>query len=299
MNDFKGHSLKAWFFATRPWSFPASAMPVVVTLAYLQWMGCEVNWLVGLWTLVNIVLFHAAANTWSDYFDFKKGVDRKDTIGGVSLTSGEFLPKEIFSLATGLLVVSVLSGVALVACTGLTTLYLGLAGSALILLYPFLKYNALGDVDIFLTFSLLPILGTSFVATGFFYLQVMWLTIPVGLITVGILHINNTRDIEHDRRAGINTFAMLAGRRMSVLLYCFQMIFPFIWVVASAVKGLFPWWSLLVFLAIVPAIGNIRKAVSYFEGGAKALTGADELTAKLQLVFSLLLSLSFFVASLF
>ena len=183
----KEHSLKAWFFATRPWSFPASAMPVVVTLAYLHWLGCEVNWLVGLWTLVNIILFHAAANTWSDYFDFKKGVDREDTIGGVSLTSGEFVPKEIFSLATGLLAVSVLSGFALVAYTGLTTLYLGLAGLALILLYPFLKYNALGDVDIFLTFSLLPILGTSYVATGYFYLQVMWLTIPVGLITVGIL----------------------------------------------------------------------------------------------------------------
>ena len=34
----KKHSLKDWMIAVRPWSFPASSMPVVVTLAYLYWM---------------------------------------------------------------------------------------------------------------------------------------------------------------------------------------------------------------------------------------------------------------------
>ena len=29
----KKHSLKDWMIAVRPWSFPASSMPVVVTLA--------------------------------------------------------------------------------------------------------------------------------------------------------------------------------------------------------------------------------------------------------------------------
>lgn len=285
--------------ATRPWSYPASAMPVIVTLAYLRWMRCEVDWLAGVWTLVTVVLFHAAANTWSDYFDFKKGVDREDTIGGVSLTSGAFSPKEIMGLAIFLLALAVVMGLALVAYTGMPSLWLGLAGCALIVLYPFLKYNALGDVDIFITFSLLPILGTSFAATGFFYLQLMWLTVPVGLITVGILHINNTRDIEHDRRAGISTFAMLAGRRMSVLLYCFEVLFPFVWVVVNVFYGFFPLWSLLVLPALIPAVGNARKSVGYLSGGAQALTGVDEATAKLQLMFSLLLSVSLIIASLF
>lgn len=29
------HSFKDWMIAVRPWSFPASAMPVAVTLGYL------------------------------------------------------------------------------------------------------------------------------------------------------------------------------------------------------------------------------------------------------------------------
>ncbi len=293
-----GHSFKDWFIATRPWSYPASSMPVLVTLLYLYWMGEKVDWTIGIWTLVNIILFHAAANTWSDYFDFKRGVDREDTIGGTSITSGQFQAKEIKGLATWLLAISVTAGVGLMICTGLPTLYLGIAGSVLILLYPWLKYHALGDVDIFLTFSLLPILGTSFVATGEFVPEVLWLTLPVGLITVGILHANNSRDIEHDKRAGINTFAMLAGKKASAYIYCIEVLLPFIWVTICTAFGIFPWWSLIVVVALKPAMENARKAMEFPGKGMEALTGVDEMTAKLQLMFSLLMTVSFLIDKL-
>ena len=293
------HSVKDWFIATRPWSFPASAMPVLVTLFFLHWLGYGVNWGIGVWALLNIVAFHAAANTWSDYFDYKKGVDREDTIGGMSITSGLFTAGEIRKLSLSLMAVSVLSGLAMLLVTGLPTRYLGLIGCLFIVMYPWLKYHALGDIDIFITYSLLPILGTSYVATGVFYLDVMWLTIPIGLITVGILHINNTRDIEQDRRAGIMTFAMAVGRRMSVLIYWIELFFPFVWVVMCVCKGLFPVCTLLVAPALVPAWGCAVKAFKFPKEGMSAVVGADEQTAKLQLVFSVLLALSFLIASFF
>lgn len=294
----KRHTLKDWFLATRPWSFPASSMPVAVTLAFLYWRGFEVNWPVGLWTLLSVILFHAAGNTWSDYSDFKRGVDREDTIGGMSITSGEFLPSEIKCLSMLLLAVAAVSGLSLMLATGLPTLYLGLAGIALTMMYPFLKYHALGDVDIFLTYSLLPVLGTSYVATGAFVMDALWLVLPIGLITVGILHINNTRDIEHDKRAGIHTFAMLAGKRESAFIYCMEVTLPFVWVVGCVIYGSMPLWSLIVLLALKPAIDNSRKAFMFPKEGMKAVIGVDEATAKLQLMFSLLLVVSFFVASL-
>lgn len=71
----KKHSFGQWLVAVRPWSFPASAMPVAVTLAYLLWRGEAIDWLAGVWAFVNIVVFHAAGNVWSDYFDFRKGVE--------------------------------------------------------------------------------------------------------------------------------------------------------------------------------------------------------------------------------
>ena len=95
------HSLGQWFFAVRPWSFPASAMPILVTLAYLFWTGADMNWGYGVWALVNMVLFHVAGNVWSDYHDFKKSVDREDTTGATTLTTGMFQPNEIRNLAIG------------------------------------------------------------------------------------------------------------------------------------------------------------------------------------------------------
>lgn len=291
----KRHSFKDWLLATRPWSFPASSMPVLVTLAFLQWSGLGVNWPLGLWALVNVVLFHAAGNTWSDYYDYKCGVDREDTIGGLSIVSGQFTPAEIKQLATWLLVAAVLSGIALLFLTGLPVLCFGLAACVLTIFYPWFKYHALGDVDIFLTYSLLPVLGTSYVGVGCFYTPVLWLVLPIGLITVGILHINNTRDADQDKRAGIHTLAMYLGRRVSLYVYVLEMLLPFAWVVFAVCCGAFPLWSLVALLALLPAMDNSRKVLRFHKEGANALAGVDEATAKLQLVFSLLLTASMFI----
>ena len=297
MENKKKHSFKDWVLATRPWSFPASAMPVLVTLAYLNWCDYKVDWIAGVWALLNIVIFHAAANTWSDYFDYKRGVDREDAIGGMSIVSGEFQAGEIKWLAACLLSVAVAVGVNLMYYAGLPVLYFGLAGCALILLYPWLKYHALGDLDIFLTYSVLPILGTSYVATGDLRTESIWLMLPIGLITVGILHVNNARDIEQDSRAGIKTFAMLIGKRASVVFYIAELMLPFVCILVAAICGAMPWWALVVVLALKPAIDNCRAMAKLPTEGMKALVGVDEKTAQLQLMFSLLLSISLFVTA--
>lgn len=291
------HSFKAWLVAARPWSFPASAMPVLVTIAYLNWLGYKVDWAIGLWALVNIIVFHAAGNTWSDYFDYKRGVDREDAIGGMSIVSGEFKPCEIKRLAVWLLLVAVAMGVGLMLLAGLPILYFGFAGCALILLYPWLKYHALGDADIFLTYSVLPILGTSFAVTGYLHREVLWLMLPIGLITVGILHINNARDIEQDKRAGIHTFAMLMGKRVSEIIYVLELLLPFVIVAVACIFGAMPWWSLVVLVAMKPALDNCRAALRLTDEGMKAVAGLDEKTAQLQLIFSMLLTVSLFVSA--
>ena len=298
MEDRKKHSFKAWVLATRPWSFPASAMPVLVTLVYLGWCGYAIDWMSGIWALLNIVVFHAAGNTWSDYFDYKRGVDREDTIGGMSIVSGEFQACEIKRLAWCLLSVAVVAGVLLMLHVGLPVLYFGLAGCVLILLYPWLKYHALGDLDIFLTYSVLPILGTSYVVTGDLRTESIWLMLPIGLITVGILHVNNARDIEQDSRAGIKTFAMLIGKKASVYFYLVELLLPFVCILVAAICGAMPWWSLVVVIALKPALDNCRAMLRFPTEGMKALIGIDEKTAQLQLMFSLLLSISLFVAAI-
>lgn len=290
------HTFGEWMIAVRPWSFPASAMPVITATAYLFWKGAEINWLFALWALLNIVIFHAAGNTWSDYFDFRKKVDAGDTFGAKTLTTGMFTENEIFRLSLGLTLVAAAGGVGLLLLTGLPLLWIGLGGMFCTLLYPFLKYNALGDLVILLAYAFLPTIGTSFVTTGAIDWSVLLLALPVGLITDGILHSNNTRDAMTDKRAGIKTMAMALGSKASAILYGFEVIFPFIWVGVLSIIGFFPLTTIIIFLTLVVAIGCAQTMMKSLNGDLKIIADLDVRTANLQLMFSALLTIAFVVA---
>ena len=282
--------------AVRPWSFPASAMPVIVTTAFLFWKGYEINWGFAVWALLNIIVFHAAGNTWSDYFDFKKKVDADDTFGAKTLTTGMFQPEEIKKLALGLTAVAVAGGIALLALTGLPLLWIGIGGVLCTLLYPMLKYNALGDLDILLAYAFLPTLGTSFVVTGAVVPSVLLIALPLGLITDGILHSNNTRDMHTDSRAGIKTMAMSLGAKSSAVLYGFEMLFPFVWIGVCSIAGFMPIATVIAFMTLPVAIACAQTMKNSVEGGLQMIADLDVRTANLQLFFSLLLTVAFVAA---
>ena len=289
--------MKEWIIAVRPWSTPASAMPIIATLAFLFWKGAEINWIYGVWALAGMILFHYAGNVWSDWFDYRKKVDADDTFGAKTLTTGMFTPKEIMGLATGFLVTAVLCGLGLAYMTGLPLLWIGLAGAVCTVLYPLLKYNALGDFDILLTFAFLPTIGTSYAATGAIDWNVLLIALPVGLITDGILHCNNTRDIATDKRAGINTMAMWLGTKAAARLYAFEMVFPYIWVGICSIIGLLPLHTIIIFLTLPIALAcasTMKKSIG--QETSMLLGDLDVRTANLQMMFSVLLSISFVVA---
>ena len=285
----KKHTFKDWVLATRPWSFPASAMPVIVTIAWTWAQGINVNWWFALWALVNIIIVHAAGNVWSDIADYRSGVDADDTFGVRALVDGQFSVEEFRRLSLILNCIAIVGGLALVCLTGWPLLLIGVIGIALSLCYPRLKYMALGDVVIALCYALLPMTGTSFVVSGSIHWHVLWLAVPVGLITVAILHANNVRDIETDQRAGIQTFPLLTGRSFGAKLYAFEVLFPFLWLFGLMAFRIEPWWLLSACVALPVAFKNARTMLDYEQGGKESYANLDERTAQLQLMFSLLI----------
>jgi len=296
------HSVREWFVATRYWSFVVSAMPVIVTFAFL----CSRNMLLnGASSIINfvlalfgVVILHAAGNVLSDYYDFKRGVDNEDAFAVPNLVFHKFEPKEYLRFSLVLFVVGCAFGIALVFRTGLDLLIIGVVGVLLTLSYSFLKFRALGDLDIFLIFSVLEIIGTSYILCGQVVTSALCLALPIGIITVAVLHANNTLDIESDGKAGIKTFAMTIGGSASSKLYIAYMILPFIFIAVSVIAGLLTPWSLICLLAAVPASKNLRAAAEYPVKGIGAMMGLDQATAKVQLVFSGLLALGLFVSVL-
>ena len=292
------HTFKEWVMATRPWSFPASAMPVVTTVAFLFMCGIHIDWLMAAGALVAIVIFHAGGNTWSDYHDYLGGIDTPESTAVTTLTSGQFKPTEIRNLGLGLITTATLLGLAMVARCGMPLLWVGIAGAMLTILYPMLKRHALGDLDIFLTYAFLPCIGTSIAVSGTIAWDVMYVALPLGLIIVAILHSNNLRDIETDGEAGITTFAMCAGHHASAWIYTMEMAIPFASVIMCVAAGIFPLWALMALLPMRGFLDNIHTVVRYGTKGEGSIQGVDENTAKLLLAFSLLLTVSFIISAL-
>ena len=292
--------MKDWLFATRPWSFPASAMPVLATFAYMTWVcslyDMSIDWVSGVLAIVGIVFFHASGNMLSDVRDYKKGVDAG--LNHMPLVNGSFRPKEYVTFSTVLFVLGCIIGFYIMSRCGWPLLYAAVYGAFFTLTYATFKYYALGDLVIFLSYGVIPILGTTYATISEYYYPALVLALPIGLITVAILHVNNTRDIESDRAAGIRTLAMLLGKRASINLYVFEVYFPFVLVIATVCCGWLPWYSLIVLLAFPKARANARTVRSSRKLGNECLNMMDAATSQLQLMFSLLLAVSLFVAAL-
>ena len=131
---------------------------------------------------------------------------------------------------------------------GKPILWIGITGVAVGGFYTWgpmpLKFNALGDLAVFLNFGVLGSLGAWTVQTGSLsWTPVLW-AIPMSIFVVGILHANNWRDIQSDQAGGIQTMASLLGDTASEGYYIFLLLSPFViillYLLLSIISGLQP-----------------------------------------------------------
>ena len=100
-----------------------------------------------------------------------------------------------------------------------TIVFLGLGLSAIIgaMTYTLGKhsygYMGLGDLGVFLFFGLLSTMGAFYLQTQTMTAEVVWSAIALGLPIVGVLNLNNVRDMDNDRAHGKRTLASMMGQR--------------------------------------------------------------------------------------
>lgn len=288
-------TLKDWIVAMRPWSFTASGLTVLTALFYLHWLTGSVDWKIGLWAVVGIILFHASGNMWSDYFDYVSGVDCVEGAysSDSSLVRGVFQPKQLRNYALTVLLVASCVGLWLIFRTGWTLFWIGLGGLVCTLGYPYFKYRALGDLTILMAYGFLPAIGTSCVALGTIDWRVLWVALPIGLLVDSILHANNTRDMITDGKASIRTMAHGLGLRASVVLYILEQLVPFCWVVFCVPFGKFPILSLVAIFVMRVALANCTMMRTFKDSGdPKDIASLDQRSAQLQMLFCLVMILS-------
>ena len=284
--------MNRWIEATRPWSFPASTMPALIALAFAQWsLNGNTHLLAGLAAVAGAFIFQISGNLISDYFDYRSGVDSKDTFGSSRMiVDGVFKPRTIWLYGMAWLALGCMLGLWLTARSGWALLAIGAAGALGTYFYYTLKYHALGDVLIFLIYGQLIPLGAYYCAAGG---AIDWrltlVTTPIGFMIVNILHANNTRDTMYDSRAGISTLAMRIGLRWSKRVFAALAYSSYAILALCVALGWLP-WPCLVMLATTPlAVKNAKWMMRATGGdGLKTLRGLDGACAQLVLVCGVL-----------
>ncbi|HOR40665.1 MAG: prenyltransferase [Paludibacteraceae bacterium] len=289
---------KNWIIATRPWSFPASAMPALFAMAYVFYMQDSIesiHWGYGVAALLGAVLFQASGNLIGDYFDYMYKVDRKESLGSSRmLVDGVFTPKTIFWFGIIVLCMGILLGLFLWSQTGNDLLWIGIVGALGTFFYYKLKYMALGDVLIFVIYGPLIALGTAFVMTNQLYWEVVVLSIPIAFLVVNILHANNTRDMRDDKLANIKTQALLLGEKGSRIQYTFLAIGAYVAVAIFVLLNMISPLALLVIVTLPLAKKNINLIKQAKIDKPEIIKDLDAMSAQLVMAFTLMYALGIF-----
>jgi len=195
-----------------------------------------------------------------------------------------------------MLVLGSLIGVFLVVKTGWPLLLIGVVGVLSVLFYHKFKYVALGEVLIYICYSVAVPLGIAYVLSGELLWIVLVVSIPTGLLVVDILHANNARDIVQDKDSGIRTQAMNMGLEGSQIFYQTLILVAYVLVFVMIFLNVLDPLVFVVLLSFPVAIKNIKKAKSASEDNMEPLYFLDGDTAKLSLIFSLLMAVGNFAA---
>ena len=288
-----------WFLASRPWSFTVTAISVSVGSALAALDG-PFDWPLGLLALLSAVLLHAATNLINDYYDVINGVDSIEAATAQyrphPLVEGLIPVAHVRWVAYGLFLSAAAIGLYLTVICGRVVLIIGLVGLLAGLTYtaPPLKYKyvALGEVSVFIMWGPLMVEGAYFVQRQSLSAQALWVSLPFGALVALVLLANNIRDIEHDRRRGIRTLAIVLGRRLGLNAYRSLIILAYAGILALALTGVLTMWVLIIFVSLPLAIRLLRQM------GRAIPANADALTAKLDTAFGLLLVVSLIIEGL-
>ena len=277
-----------WLEGARPRTLPAALAPVFVGTGVAAALD-GFRLVPALLALLVALALQVAVNYANDYSDGRRGTDA-DRVGPMRLVgSGAASARQV--LVAALLAFAV-AGVAGLVLAALSSWWLVAVGAVCLVAawtytggpLPY-GYRALGEVFVFVFFGLVAVAGTTFVQTGRVEGLALAAAVPIGLLSVALLVVNNLRDIAGDAVVGKRTLAVLLGDRATRLFYVGLLTGAFAVVVAI---GVVRPWALLGLLAVPLAAPPSRIVLS--GGRGPALIAALQATGLLTLATGVLLA---------
>ncbi|MFM2318519.1 MAG: hypothetical protein RLZZ215_1140 [Pseudomonadota bacterium] len=294
--------LLRYSLATRPAFLLVSLLPVCVGTAAASYQGYSLQMGLFILAMLAILLLHAGVNVMNDYYDEQNGTDRLNTERIYPFTGGSrFIQNQILSakqtlyFAWGLLGIAILLGLGLVWQTGSGLFWIGGIGCLIGWGYsaPPLQLNSrgLGEPAVALCMGSLIPLGAWYVQTQ----QLAWypcvISLPLGLLVMNILLINQFPDAKADAASGKYHWVVRLGAVPAAWIYATNVVLALVILVGLIKSQLLPSLALISLLPLGLAMSAAVLVKRYALEPAR-LRSAIKMTIASAILHASLLTLS-------
>lgn len=208
--------IRLWVKALRPRTLPLSLSSTVFG-AFLAASEGIINLRVTALCLITTLFLQLLSNLANDYGDSIHGADNIYREGPSRLVqSGSISPDEMRTAIIIFTILSAISGLLLIYKENLLLFIpLGLLAILAAITYTIGKkpygYAGLGDISVYIFFGLVGVIGSYFLHAHRFSWDLILPATTSGLFAVGVLNVNNIRDINSDKLAGKKSIPVRIG----------------------------------------------------------------------------------------
>ncbi len=261
--------IKPYIQAARLRTLPLSVSGIIVG-SFLAASENFFDWKIALLALLTTIAFQILSNYANDYGDGVKGTDNEYRVGPVrTLQSGAISQHHMLNAIKIMGTLSFLLALFLIYLAfgkeyitySLLFMVLGVAAIGAALKYTMGKkaygYSGFGDVFVFVFFGLVSVCGSYFLFTKTLNFTVLLPAFSVGLLSVGVLNINNMRDLESDKKSQKNTLVVKIGAEFAKYYHYYLLITAFILTLIYTSFTLSSAWQFLFIGAFIPIFKHL------------------------------------------
>ena len=270
--------MKHWIEAARLRTLPLSVSGIIVGSMYAlrPTENIETPTEVFSWTIFGLAILttlglQVLSNFANDYGDGIKGTDNADRVGPQrAIQSGAISPQ---AMKTGIAITSfltLLSAITLIYFAFSDTniwysiffLILGILAIVSAIRYTVgntaYGYRGFGDIFVFVFFGLVSTIGVNFLYSEQLDFHLFLPAAAIGLLSTGVLNLNNMRDEASDRKSNKNTIVVQIGGKKAKKYHYFLIVTAMILVLIFAILSDYRLDQYLFLLAYFPLIKHLN-----------------------------------------